>query len=240
VILLLLQHSKNRRKVHKKSKKGTKTKQIINEQFFPTQASQDNHTPVSNVTRSKTKKVKPNSVSLPTTGSKTQNVERRKVKNTGEEMRQYQSYDDERNVSNPEVPDTNLVSKRKRRPVSSDSGSIQYKKKRKICPQNDILLSGNNVSDMPPVSGYGEVNERNWKNKGQKKHKKGINSETEISETLGSVRRSPYSIHKLKQMMEASDAKELSKGRVTEKKQVKETDSLRKRMLKRLQASRFR
>jgi hypothetical protein len=241
ILLLLLQHSKNGRKTRKKSKKGAKTKWIRSEQFFPVQVNQNNYTPVSSVARNKTKNVKPNSMPLPTISSKTQNVERRKAKNR-EEMRHLQSYDDERKVCNPEFSDANLVSKRKRRlPVLSDSGSAQYKKKRrKICPQNDISLPGNNISNMPIGSGHGEVAERNWKNESQRKHKKDMNSKTENCETLGSTRRSPYSIHKLKQMLEASDAKELSKERITGRKQVKGTDSLRERMLKRLQASRFR
>jgi hypothetical protein len=240
-VILLLQHSKNGRKTHKKSKKGTKTKRIRSEQFFPKQVNQDNYIPVSNVARRKTKNVKPNSMPLPTTGSKTQNVERRKVKTTGKKTRQYQSYDDERKVRN-QVSDANLVSKRKRRlPVLSDSGSAQCKKKRrKICPQNDVSLPGNSVSNTPVGSGQGEVAEQNWKNQSQREHKKGMNSKTENCETLGSTRRSLYSIHKLKQMIEASDAKELSKERIAERKRVKGTESLRERMFKRLQASRFR
>lgn len=247
MILLLLQHSRNGTKTHKKSKKGTKTKRIIKEQFFPTQVNQDIHTPVSNVVRSKTTKVNPNLMSLPTTGNKVQNIERRKIKNTGEKRRnlsfskrRYQSYEDERNVCNAEVPDANLVLKRKRRqPASSDSGSVQYKKKRKIFSQNDTLLPGSNISNMPTGSEHKELTKANWKNRNQKKRKNSMISKTENSETPGTTSRSLYSIHKLKQMIEASDAKELSKES-TERKQAKETESLRERMLKRLQASRFR
>jgi hypothetical protein len=234
-----LQHSRNGRKTHKKSKKGTK--RIIKEQYFPTQVNQDIHTPVSNVARSKTTKVNPN-LMLPTTGNKVQNVERKikKRRNLSSSKRQYRSYEDERKVCNPEVPDANLVSKRKRRrPASSDSESVQYKKS-KIFSQNDILLPESIISNMPTGSEHKALTERNWKNQKQKKHKKSMNSKTENSETPGSTSRSSYSICKLKQMIEASDAKELSKERTTERKQVKETGSLRERMLNRLQASRFR
>jgi hypothetical protein len=249
VILLLLQHSRNGRKRHKKSQKGTKTKRIIKEQFFPTQVNQDIHTPVSNVARSKTKKVKPNLMSLPTTGTKIQNVERRKIKNTGEKKKylscskkQSQSYDEERKTCNLEVSDANLVSKRKRRrSVSSHSGSVQYKKKkRKTSSQIDPLLPGSNISNMPACSENKELTKGNWKHQNQKKSKKSMNSKTENSERPGSTSPSPYSIHKLKQMIEASNAKELKKEIITERKKVKETGSLRERMLKRLQASRFR
>jgi hypothetical protein len=243
-----LQHSRNGRKTHKKSKKGTKTKKIIKEQFFPTQVNRDIHKPVSNVARSKTTEVNPNLMLSPTTGNKIQNVERRKIKNAQEKRRnlscserQHQSYDDERKVHNPEVPDAYLVSKRKRRwPASSDSGSVQYKKKRKISSQNDTLLRGSNISNMPTGSEHKEFTKGNQKNQNKKKRKKNMNSKTESSEKPGSTSRSLYSIHKLKQMIEASNAKELSKERITERKQVKETGSLRERMLKRLQASRFR
>lgn len=241
--MLLLQHSRNGRKTQKKSKKGTKTKRIIKEQFFPTQVNQDIHTPVSNVASSKTTKITPNLMSLPTTGNKVENVGKRKVKNTEEKRRnlscserQYQSYEDERKVCDP---DANLVSKRKRRrPASSDSRSVQYKKKRKIFSQNDLLLPGSNISNMPIGSEHKLM--KNWKNQNQKKCKRSTNSKTENSETPGSTSRSLYSISKLKQMIETSNAKELSKERITEGKQVKETGSLRERMLKRLQASRFR
>jgi hypothetical protein len=243
-----LQHSGNGRKTHKKSKKGTKSKRIIKEQFFPTQVNEDIHTPVSNVARSKTTKVNPDLMSLPTTGNKVQNVDRRRIKNTGKKRRnlscserQYQSYEDERKVCNPEVLDANLVSKRKRRqPDSSDSRAVQYNKKRKIFSQNDILLPESNTSNMPTGSGDKELIKENWKNQNQKKCKRSMTSKTDNSETPGSTNRSSYSISKLKQMIETSNAKELSKERTTERKQVKETGSLREKMLKRLQASRFR
>jgi hypothetical protein len=238
-ILLFLQHSKEGRKRDKKSKKATKTKRVIKEHFFSTQVSQDVQTDVSSAA-SKTKKVKQNVIPLPTTGSKTQNNERN-IKNTGEEKKQYQYDDDERKVCNLDTPDKNLVSKRKRRmPVLSGGGSVQHKKKRKRYSQNDILLPGSNISNMPIGSECEELTKGNWKNQNLKKCEKGMNSKTENPETLGSTRQSPYSVHRLKQMIEASDAKELSKERITERKQVKETGSLRERMLKRLQASRFR
>jgi hypothetical protein len=187
-------------------------------------------------------------MSSPTTGNKIQNVKKRKIKNTQEKRRnlscserQHQSYDDERKVHNPEIPDANLVSKRKRRrSVSSDSGPVQYKKKRRISSQNDTLLPGSNISNMPTGSEHKELTKWDWKNQNQKKCKKSMNSKAENSEKPGLTSRSLYSIHKLKQMIEASNAKELSKERITERKQVKEAGSLRERMLKRLQASRFR
>lgn len=243
MILLLLQHSRNGRKAQKKSKKGTKTKRIIKEQFFPTQVNQDIHKSVPNVASSKTTKVTQNLMSLPTTGNKVQNVGKRKVKNTQEKRRnlscserQYHSYE-ERMVCSP---DSNLVSKRKRRRrASSDSRLVQYKKRRKIISQNDLLLPGSNISNMPTGSEH-KLTKENWKNQNQKKRKRSTNNKTENSETPGSTSQSLYSISKLKQMIETSESKELSKERITEGKQVKETGSLRERMLKRLQASRFR
>jgi hypothetical protein len=258
MILLLLQHSSNGRKTQKKSRKNVKTKIIIRDrQFFPTKIKQDIQTPVPNAARSKSKEVKPNCMPLPDSGNKMQNVERKKIKNKRRDKRnlscsknKYQYFDDETRTCNSEVSDAHLSPKQKRKRSSSfDIGSVHCRNKKKkmntICSQDDPLLPVSNISNKPTDSENKELTKRNGKKQSKKKQRKVINSRSEhVSENfekLGSTGKSPYSIHKLKQILAASNAnKELNKESISEKKQVKETGSLRERMLKRLQASRFR
>ena len=239
--LLLFQHSRSERKTKKKSKKNVKTTKIIkHEQFFPTKVDQNIRTPAYNVAvREKT--VKPESLSLPSVSNKMHNTQRRKVKNKGQNKRglscskeKFQSFDHETNTCMSEAPATHLGSHRKRKwSLSSDSGSVQCKskKRKKNSSQDDLLVTESKVVNKHIDSG-------------NKKHRKLANSRDEnLSEMFGksgSTVKSPYNIHKLKQMIVASNTNQLKKESISENKRVKETGTLRERMLKRLQGSRFR
>jgi len=251
--LLLFQHSRNGRKTKKKSKKNVKTKKIIkHEQFFPTEVDQNLQTPAYNVAvREKT--VKPESLSLPAIRNKMHNTRKKKVKNEGQNKRglssskeKFQSFDHETNACMSEVSPTHLGSHRKRKwSLLSDSGSVQCKSKRrkKNSSQDDPLLTESNVANKHIDSGNKKHRKGNVKNR-QKEQRKLANSRDEnLSETFGksgSTVKSPYNIHKLKQMIVASNTNLLKKGSISENKRVKETGTLRERMLRRLQGSRFR
>jgi hypothetical protein len=245
--LLLFQHSRSGRKTEKKSKKNVKTKKIIkHEQFFPTEVDQNLQTPAYNVAvREKTVK--------PAIRNKMHNTQKKKVKNEGQNRRglscskeKFQSFDHETNACMSEVPPTHLGSHRKRKwSLLSDSGSVQCKrkKKKKNSSHDDPLLTESNVANKHIDSGNKKHRKGNVKNH-QKEQRKLANSRDEnLSETFGksgSTVKSPYSIHKLKQMIVASNTNLLKKGSISENKQVKETGTLRERMLRRLQGSRFR
>ena len=251
--LLLFQHSRNGRKTKKKSKKSVKTKKIIkHKQFFPTEVDQNVQTPASNVAVKK-KTVKPESLSLPTVSNKMHNTQRSKVKNKGQNKRglscskeKFQSFDHSTNSCVSEVPVTHLVSHRKRKwSLLSDSASVRCssKKRKKNSSQDDPLLTESNVANKHIDSGNKKHRKGNVTNH-QKEHRKLANSRDEnLSEMFGksgSTVKSPYSIHKLKQMIVASNTNQLKKDNISENKRVKETETLRERMLKRLQGSRFR
>jgi hypothetical protein len=258
MILLLLQYSSNGRKIQKKSRKNVTTKIAVKDrQLFSTKIKQDIQMPVLNAAKSKIKEVNLNSMPLPNPGNKMEKTEWKKIKNKSGETRnlsgsrnKYQSFDDERRMCNSEVSDVHPISKQKRKqPLSFDNGSLHCKNKRKkintICSQDDPLLPVSNISKKPTNSENKELTKRNGKKQSKKKQKKAINSRgeyvSENVEKLGSSGKSPYSIHKLKQILSASSTKkEVNKESISEKKQIKETESLREKMLKRLQASRFR
>jgi hypothetical protein len=258
IILLLLQHSLDGRKKQKKSRKNVKMKMIIKDrQFFPTESKQDIRTPVRNAARSITKEVKPNCMLLPNTSNKMQNVEKKKIKNKrGDKQnlshtkKKSQSFDGETKIYNSEVSDAHLRSQRKRKwPLSYDIGSVHCRNKRKkvntVCSQDDPLLSVSKISNKPTHSENKELTKTNERKQSKKKRRKIINSRSEcVSERFEKpvlTVKSPHNINKLKQILATSHAKEeLYKESISEKKQVKETGSLRERMLKRLQASHFR
>lgn len=250
---LLFQHSKNERKTKKKSKKKVKPKKIIkHEQFFPTEVDQNIQTPAYNVTVKK-KTVKPESLSLQAVSNKIHNTQRRKVKNEGQNKRglscskeKFQSFDHETNTGMSEVPVTHLGSHRKRKwSLLSGSGSVQCKskKRKKNSSQDDLLLTESNVANKHTDSGNKKHRKGNVKTH-QKEQKKLSNSRDEnLSETFGkssSTFKSPYNVHKLKQMIVASNTNHLKKESISERKRVKEIGTLRERMLRRLQGSRFR
>ncbi|XP_021928924.1 ribosomal RNA-processing protein 8 isoform X2 [Zootermopsis nevadensis] len=249
-------HSSNVKKIQKKSRKNVKTK-IKYREFFPTKINQDMHMPVLKAARSKTKDVKTNCMPLPNSANNMQNFKRKKIKNKGRDMKnlsygkcKYHSFDNETRTCNSELSEANLTSKQKRkRSLSFDTEPVHCRNKRKkvntTCSQDDPLSLVSNISDKPTESEKKELTKINGKKQSKKKQKNVINSRMEnVSENfekLGSASKSPYSINKLKQILAASNAnKELSKESISEKKQVKETGSLRERMMKRLQASRFR
>jgi len=251
--LLLLQHSRSGRKTKKKSKKNVKTKKLIkHEQFFPTEVGQNIQTPAYNVAV-KEKTVKPESLSLPAVSNKMHNTQRRKVKNKGHNKRglscskeKFQSFDHETNTCMSEVPATHLGSQRKRKwSLLSDSGSVQCKskKRKKNSSQDDLLLTESKVANKHIDSGNKKHRKGNVKNC-QKEHRKLANRRDEnLSETFvksGSTVKSPYNIHKLKQMIMTSNTNQMKKESISENKRVKETGTLRERMLSRLQGSRFR
>jgi hypothetical protein len=246
--LLLFQHSRSERKTKKKSKKNVKTKKIIkHEQFFPTEVDQSVQTPAYNVT------VKPQSLSLPAVSNKIHNTQRKKVQNEGQNKRglpcskeKFQSFNHKTNTGMSEVPFTCLRSQRKRKwSLLSGSGSAQCKskKRKKNSSQDDLLLTESNVANKHIDSGDKKHRKGNVKTH-QKEHKKLSNSRDEnLSETFGkssSPFKSPYNVHKLKQMIMASNTNQLKKESISENKRVKETGTLRERMLRRLQGSRFR
>jgi hypothetical protein len=256
MLLLLLQHCINGRRTQKKGKKAVKTNEIIKEKkLFTTKFKQAMQTPIPNVARDKTKKVKLKLMAISTSGNKMQNVDSRKIKNKGRDKRsssysksKSHSFNDEMNICNSDITDAHLGPQKKRKwLLLSDSGSVQCKNKRKKISSNDqLLLHESNVSNKPTdCESNKEYTKRNCKKQNQKKYKKIINGTAEnLSENFEKPRsasKSPYNIHKLKQMMAASNAKEeLNKGSISEKKSIKETGALRERMMKRLQASRFR
>lgn len=251
---LLFQHSRNGRKKKKKRKKDVKTKKVIkHEQFFPTEGNKNMQTPLYNVTFKK-KKVKTKSLSLPALSSKMQNAERRKTKHEQTYKRHLscskeksQSFDHETNICVSEVPLMQYGSHniKRKRTLLSDSGSAQRKSKKmkNNSSQDDQLLSESNVADKHIDSGKKVVGKGSGKSH-QKKHRQLNNSRDEnLSKTFeksGSTVRSPYSIHKLKQMIVASNTKPLNNESISGNKRVKDTGTLRERMLRRLQGSRFR
>ena len=250
---LLFQHPRSGRKTKKKSKKNVKTKQIIkHEQFFPTEVDRNIQTPTYNVAV-KEKTVKPESLPSPTVSNKLHNIQRRKVKNKGQNKRglscskeKFRSFDRETDTCMSEVPATHLGSHRKRKlSLLSDSVSVQRKskKRKKNSSQDDLLLTESKAANKHIDSGKKEHRKGNVKNR-QKEHTKLANSRDEnLSETFGksgSTVKSPYNIHKLKQMIVASNSNQLKKESISENKRVKETGTLRERMLRRLQGSRFR
>jgi hypothetical protein len=248
--LLLFQHSRKGRKTKKKSKKDVKTKKIIkHKQCFPVEVDQNIQTPVYNVAVKK-KTVKPESLSLPAVSNKIRNTEMRKVKNKGDNKRSLscskkkcQSFNRETNTCMSEVPVTHLGSHRKRKwSLLSDSGSVQCKskKRKENSSQDDLLLSESNVVTKHTNSGNKKLRKGNGKNR-KMKHREVVNSRDEnLSEKSGSTVKSPYNIHKLKQMIVVSNTNQLKKESISENKRVKETGTLREKMLRRLQGSRFR
>jgi hypothetical protein len=251
--LLLFQQSRKGRKKKNKSKKDVKTKKIIkHKQSFQTEVDQSIQTSFYNVAIEKNM-IKPESLSLPAVSNKMQNAERRKVKNEGEKKRSLsgskekcQSFDHESNTHMSGVPVTHLGSCRKRKwSLLSDSGSVQCrsKKRKKNSSQDDLLSSESNIVNKHTDSGNEKLRQRNGKNH-KKKHRESIDSRHEnLSETLqksGSTVKSPYSTQRLKQMIVASNTNQLNKGSISENKRVKETGTLRERMLRRLQGSHFR
>jgi hypothetical protein len=246
-------HSRSGRKTKKKSKKNVKTEKIIKrEQFFPTEVDQNLQTPAYNVAV-REKGVKPESLSLPAVRNKMRNNERRKVKNEGQNKggmscskEKFQSFDHETNTCMSEVPPTHLGSHKKRKwSLLSDSGSVQCKskKRKKNSSQDDILLSESNVANKHIDSGNKKHRKGNVKNHKKEQRKPANSRDENLSETFGksgSTVKSPYNIHKLKQMIMASNTNLLKKECISENKRVKETGTLRERMLRRLQGSRFR
>lgn len=251
--LLLFQHSRSERKTKKKNKKNVKTKKVIkHEQFFPTKVNKNIQTPAYNVAV-KEKTVKPESLSFPAVSNKMRNAQRRKVKNKGQNKRglscskeKFPSFDHESNTCMSEVPAAHLGSHRKRKwSLLSDSGSVQCKskKRKKNSSQDDLLLTESKGANKHIDSGNKKHRKGNVKNH-QKEHRKHTNSRDEnLSEMFGksgSTVKSPYKIHRLKQMIMASNTNQLKKESISENKRVKETGTLRERMLRRLQGSRFR
>ena len=251
--LLLFQHSRSGRKTKKKRKKNVKSKKIIKpEQFFPAEFEQNIQTPAYNVAV-KEKTVKPESLSLPAVSNKMHNTQRRKVTNKGQNKKglscikeKFQSFHHETNTCMSEVPATHLGSHRKRKwSLLSDSESVQCKskKRKKSSSQDDLFLTESKVANKHIDPGNKKHTKGNVKNR-QKEHRKLANSRDENLPEMfgksGSKVKSPYNIHKLKQMIVASDTNQLKKESISENKRVKETGTLRERMLRRLQGSRFR